>query len=81
MNCLSVTEARAFVQKWLPAWSGNKPELLADFYSDDTFYLDPAVPGGIKGRPALLAYFRKLLGYNPNGFGLSLKPFRSKAAF
>ena len=66
MNGLSVSEARAFAQKWLPAWSGNNPELLAGFYSEDAFYLDPAIPGGIKGRPALLAYFRRLLGCNPN---------------
>jgi ketosteroid isomerase-like protein len=66
MNGLSVSEARAFAQKWLPAWNGNNPELLVSFYSEDAFYLDPAIPGGIKGRPALLAYFRKLLGYNPN---------------
>ncbi len=66
MNCLTVPEARAFAEKWLPAWTGNNPELLADFYSEDAFYLDPAVPGGIKGKTALLAYFRKLLGYNPN---------------
>ena len=66
MECLTVTQARAFAQKWLPAWSGNDPELLAGFYAEDAYYLDPAVPGGIKGRPALLAYFRKLLGRNPN---------------
>lgn len=66
MNCLTVPEARAFAEKWLPAWTGNDPELLAGFYSEDAFYVDPAVPGGINGKTALLAYFRKLLGYNPN---------------
>ena len=66
MNCLTVPEARAFAEKWLPAWTGNNPELLVGFYSEDAFYLDPAVPGGINGKTALLAYFRKLLGYNPN---------------
>jgi hypothetical protein len=59
-------EARSFAQQWLPAWSGNRPELLADFYSDDTFYLDPGVPGGVQGKPALLEYFRKLLAQNPD---------------
>jgi hypothetical protein len=49
----------------LPAWSGNNPELLASFYSDDAFYLDPAIPGGVRGKSALLAYFHKLLEYNP----------------
>ncbi len=81
MKCLSVQDARAFAQKWLPAWSGNNPELLADFYSDDTFYLDPAVPGGIKGRPALLAYFRKLLGYNPNWVWTQLEAIPLEGGF
>ncbi|WP_454830079.1 hypothetical protein [Pseudoxanthomonas wuyuanensis] len=39
--------------------------MLASFYSDDALYLDPAVPHGIAGKPALLTYFKKLLGYNP----------------
>jgi hypothetical protein len=65
MKHLTAAEARAFAEKWLPAWSGNNPELLASFYSDDAFYLDPAIAGGVRGKAALLAYFRKLLGYNP----------------
>jgi hypothetical protein len=59
-------EARSFAQQWLPAWTGNRPELLADFYADDAFYLDPGVPGGVQGKPALLGYFRKLLAQNPD---------------
>ena len=66
MKSLNATESRKFAEKWLPAWSGNNPELLASFYSEDTFYLDPAIPNGVQGREALLSYFRKLLGYNPN---------------
>jgi hypothetical protein len=65
MKYLTASEARAFAGKWLPAWSGNNPELLASFYSDDAFYLDPGVPSGVRGKPALLAYFHKLLGRNP----------------
>jgi hypothetical protein len=59
-------EAREFASRWLPAWTGNRPELLASFYSDDAFYLDPAKPDGVRGKEALLAYFRRLLAYNPN---------------
>lgn len=59
-------EARAFAEKGLPAWTGNNPELLASFYAEDAFYLDPAIPEGVRGRSALLEYFRKLLGHNPN---------------
>lgn len=66
MRHLSVPQARSLAEKWLPAWSGNDPELLASFYSEDAFYLDPAIPDGVRGRPALLAYFKKLLGYNPD---------------
>jgi len=65
MNALSAEEARRFAERWLPAWSGNDPELLARFYSDDARYVDPAIPGGVKGKTALLDYFRKLLAYNP----------------
>jgi len=66
MNHLTALEARRFAEEWLPAWSGNNPELLASFYSEDAFYLDPGIPTGVKGKPALLAYFRKLLSRNPD---------------
>jgi MOSC domain-containing protein YiiM len=62
---LTREEARAFAERWLPAWSGNRPELLASFYSEDVFYADPAIPAGVRGREALLAYFRRLLAHNP----------------
>lgn len=63
---LDADAARAFAERWLPAWSGNRPELLASFYSDDTFYADPGMRAGVRGRPALLAYFRKLLARHPD---------------
>ena len=66
MKAMSSTEAREFASRWLPAWTGNDPERLADFYSEDAFYLDPGIPQGVKGKAALLAYFRKLLAYNPD---------------
>jgi steroid delta-isomerase-like uncharacterized protein len=59
-------EARNFASQWLPAWTGNDPERLAAFYSEDCFYLDPAIPKGVKGKAQLLAYFKKLLAKNPN---------------
>jgi len=62
---LDAAEAKAFAERWLPAWSGNRPELLVSFYSEDVFYSDPAIPDGVRGREALLAYFRKLLAHNP----------------
>lgn len=66
MHYLTPSEARAFAEKWLPAWTGDDPERLAEFYSEDTLYLDPAVPQGIRGKAALLSYFRKLLARNPD---------------
>jgi hypothetical protein len=62
---LSEAEAKEFAARWLPAWSGNDPERLAAFYSDDVFYSDPAVPGGVSGKKELLAYFRALLARFP----------------
>jgi len=62
---LSAPEARRFAEKWLPAWTGNNAELLVSFYSEDAFYLDPGIPGGVKGKQSLLTYFKKLLAYNP----------------
>jgi hypothetical protein len=58
-------EAAAFAERWLPAWSGNRPELLVSFYTEDALYSDPAVPQGVRGRDAILAYFTKLLARFP----------------
>jgi hypothetical protein len=66
MKYFTAVEAKQFAEKWLPAWSGNNPGLLAGFYSEDAFYLDPGIPSGVKGKAGLLAYFRKLLANNPN---------------
>lgn len=59
-------DARAYAERWLPAWTGNRPDLLVSFYTNDAFYSDPAIPTGVRGRDALLAYFRKLLARNPD---------------
>jgi len=66
MKYLTGIEAKQFAEKWLPAWSGNNPERLADFYSDDAFYFDPGIPNGVQEKNNLLAYFRKLLSVNPH---------------
>ena len=58
-------DARTFAEKWLHAWSGNRPELLTSFYTEDAFYSDPAIPEGLRGRDSLQSYFVKLLGRNP----------------
>ena len=55
-----------FADRWLASWTGNRPDVLIDFYSQDAFYLDPAKPNGLSGRENLLTYFKKLLQKNPN---------------
>lgn len=73
INGLTADEARNFAERWLPAWTGNDPERLASFYSEDAFYLDPAIPQGVSGKTELLAYFRKLLAFNPDWVWIQLE--------
>ncbi|MCW8880486.1 MAG: hypothetical protein OQK51_25785 [Kangiellaceae bacterium] len=63
---MSKHEAREFASRWLPAWSGNRPEELASYYSDDCLYIDAGIPNGAKGKVELLEYFKILLAQNPN---------------
>lgn len=74
-------QAREFAARWLPAWSGNQPEQLASFYSEDTFYSDPGIPEGVKGRAALTAYFRKLLAQNPDWVWTQLEGIPMEGGF
>jgi hypothetical protein len=39
---------------------------MAGFQTSTEAYSDPAIPNGLRGRQALLAYFTKLLGRNPD---------------
>jgi len=81
MNYMTVDEACAFASKWLPAWTGNTPELLADFYSEDVFYSDPAIPQGIRGKAALRQYFRKLLAKFPDWVWTQIEAIPMKDGF
>jgi hypothetical protein len=65
MTMMTRQKAKEFAARWLPAWTGNEPQRLADFYSDDVFYLDPGIPEGVKGKAELFRYFQKLLAQNP----------------
>ena len=47
MTQLSAAEAAQFAQRWLPAWTGNDPQRLAAFYSDDALYVDPGIPAEV----------------------------------
>ncbi len=55
-----------FCRQWLPSWTGNEPEVLLQFYTENAYYSDPAHPEGLKGREQLRVYFTKLLEANPN---------------
>jgi len=55
-----------FCTNWLNSWTGNNPEQLLNYYTEDAFYSDPATRQGIRSHQQLLPYFSKLLKYNPN---------------
>ena len=74
-------QAREFASRWLPAWTGNNPEKLAGFYSDDALYLDPAIPSGVCGKDELLFYFRKLLSQNPDWVWTQIEPIPMEDGF
>jgi hypothetical protein len=63
---LNEEEATDFASRWLPAWTGNRPEELASFYSDDCFYSDAGIPNGANGKVELINHFRPLLAQNPD---------------
>ena len=58
--------AREFNERFLPAWTGNQPERLLSFYTEDAFYADPGIWPGVRGRRALGAYFAQLLARFPD---------------
>lgn len=74
-------DAIAFCSRWLPAWTGDRPEALIEFYAEDALYLDPARPQGIRGRERLLEYFRKLLARNPAWEWRALEVFPTEQGF
>jgi len=78
---MSKEEAKKFASKWLPAWTGNKPEELADYYSDDCFYMDAGIPDGAKGKAELTTYFRKLLAQNPNWIWTQIEAIPMEGGF
>ena len=78
---MSAAAAAQFAQRWLPAWTGNDPERLAAFYSEDALYVDPGIPAGARGKAELLAYFRKLLAHNPNWVWTQLEAIPMEGGF
>jgi hypothetical protein len=74
-------EILGFCEKWLPAWEGNRPDDLIQFYSDNALYIDPANKKGLKGRGQILPYFRKLLAANPNWKWVPIEVFPTELGF
>lgn len=54
-------ELTAFCTEWLAAWTGNNPDTLISYYSDNALYSDPAHREGLKGKKEIREYFVKLL--------------------
>jgi hypothetical protein len=59
-------EALTLTERWLPLWTGNRPDELLTCYAADALYRDPAKPQGLRGHEALRRYFGKLLALNPD---------------
>ena len=55
-----------FCQKWLKSWTGNRPDILIQYYHPEILYKDPANRNGIQGRENLFNYLEKLLAKNPD---------------
>ena len=71
----------SFVESWLASWTGNRPDILLDFYTQDAFYLDPVNPKGLRGKEELFAYFKKLLQKNPNWKWTVVEIFSTEKGF
>jgi len=74
-------DALRLCDRWLPLWTGNRPDELIEVYADDVFYRDPAKPDGIHGKAALLSYLRRLLARFPDWIWRADSVFPSKGGF
>lgn len=72
---------RPFCDKWLSTWTGNNPESLLAFYTEDVIYSDPAYPAGLKGHGQLLPYFSKLLSRNLDWKWEAVEIFNTSTGF
>lgn len=63
MECEKMNEDELFdfAREWLRSWTGNDPDRLISYYSEDAFYSDPEHRDGLQGREVILSYFVKLL--------------------
>jgi hypothetical protein len=78
---MELEKAKEFCEQWLAAWTGNRPEYLISFYSDEAFYSDPYIPQGLKGKELLLGYCRKLISIYPSWKYEHVEIFPTKNGF
>lgn len=78
---MELEKAKVFCDQWLPAWTGNNPELLISFYSEDAFYSDPFIQQGLKGKGPIFKYFRKFISIYPNWKYDQIEIFPTKNGF
>ena len=78
---MNVKDAQDFSSKWLPAWTGNRPEELVKFYAQDAFYSDPVRREGMRGHNEILPYFKRLLAANPDWVWELVEAFPTEKGF
>ncbi len=78
---LDKTAILEFCKRWLAAWTGNQPEVLLYFYTEDAFYLDPARPQGLRGHSEMRPYLEKLLAANPDWVWEAVEIFPTERGF
>jgi len=78
---MNVKQAEDFSRPWLQAWTGNRPEELIKYYSQDAFYSDPARREGMRGHSEILPYFKRLLAANPDWVWELVEAFPTKEGF
>lgn len=78
---MDASEAKAFCDGWLAAWTGNRPAALLAFYADDALYRDPGRPHGLRAHAQLRPYFERLLEANPAWEWHALEVFPTPGGF
>lgn len=78
---MNQSDALAFCDHWLAAWTGNQPDILIQYYSDDTYYQDPSKQEGIHGKEKLFNYFKKLLAKYPDCAWSAVEIFPTEQGF
>jgi hypothetical protein len=78
---MELKAAEELCSRWLPAWTGNQPEKLIEFYSMDAFYSDPVRREGFKGHAEILPYFKRLLARNPDWKWEAVEIFPTEKGF